>query len=378
MVLFLITLIVIVIIIERWSRKNALKGVKYSSEPSLLLAAPNEEFNLISKLTNHSRRFISYIRVETILPARTLVHEAPETTRDNEAPRANETKRTNKLTEAITSNIKSRHISSEYLKPRSTLIRNIKVSMPARGRYIFTGARLSGGDFLGLSETHERAEVHNEIVVYPPEITDASMETLMGGFIGDVSVRRFLIEDPIMISGFREYTGREPMKSISWLKSAQASEIMVKTFDYTTDPSVSIILNIELSGEHTSQEHETLVESCYSITHTACRMLEEAGVKYDFYTNAVIYGPIDMWRYVGEGLGQRHFRMILEGLGRGSYVYNESFAALMARAKDSQIGIRSAIIITPGSKMEAAALAGGQREGQMITLSAQSLLEKWV
>ena len=54
----------------------------------------------------------------------------------------------------------------------------------------------------------------------PRDWADSSADVL-SGFLGDVSVRRFIYEDPVLTTGFREYTGREPMKHISWTQSAR-------------------------------------------------------------------------------------------------------------------------------------------------------------
>ncbi len=68
---------------------------------------------------------------------------------------------------------------------------------------------------------------------------------MLGGVIGDISVNRFIFEDPMLTVGFSEYTGREPMRDISWTQSARLGRMMVKNYDHTVDLSVTILLNVQ-------------------------------------------------------------------------------------------------------------------------------------
>jgi len=355
--LFLLALIIIGFMVQRWSMKNALKGVEYHCQPSRKLAAPDEIFELVTTLTNGSWRFIPFIQMTETLPKTAVVH--------SEGVVIDRSHYTGEMG----------YVSKVYLMPRSKLVRHVPVSISVRGRYLFMWAVLRGGDFLGLSENYEsvKSSGFNEVVVYPQPAAGDYVAEVMGGFLGDLSVRRFIIEDPILTVGFKEYTGREPMKAISWSQSARAGRMMVKSFDYTTEFSVSVVLNVELSEEN---ETPSLIENCLSITHTVCQTLEDRKIKYDFFSNIVAHGSLGRWDYIGEGLGQSHFQIVLEGLGRASYAAFEPFAALMNRMLDRQTDDRSIIVITPGSEAVAKALLRGRDEGRGVVISGGQLMGK--
>ena len=80
-----------------------------------------------------------------------------------------------------------------------------------------------------------------EVVVIPPRCENSNVLRTLGGFLGDISVRRFILEDPLLTVGFREYTGREPMKSISWTQSARVGRPLVKQYDHTVDATVTVL-----------------------------------------------------------------------------------------------------------------------------------------
>ncbi|MCL2126126.1 MAG: DUF58 domain-containing protein [Oscillospiraceae bacterium] len=327
MIVVLIVLAVVAFIVERWSIVNALNGVGIDYGSSVPLAAPDEVFDMVSNLTNKSRRFVPFIKASETLPAQIKLH----------SPDA-------KISVDFKGDM--RHSYTTYLMPRSALRRVEKASISQRGRYMFNSAMLSGGDFLGLNENVKRVSPYSEIVIYPKEYDSGKIGDVLGGFLGDVSVRRFIMEDPVLTAGFREYTGREPMKAISWSQSARAGKMMVRSFDYTTEPSVTVLLNVECScGEDGERAREALIETSYSMTHTVCKILEERRVKYDFYTNATSSGAFSDWSYISEGLGKQHFYTILEGMGRASYRATEPFASAIKRVETR--GINSIIIITP-------------------------------
>ncbi|MCL2323664.1 MAG: DUF58 domain-containing protein, partial [Oscillospiraceae bacterium] len=131
----------------------------------------------------------------------------------------------------------------------------------------------------------------------------------------------------------------------SWTQSAKVNRLMVKKFDFTTDPSVSILLNVECNT--TGIVKELLIEKCYSITRTVCRIMEEKGIKYDFFTNSTTSNAISRWFYIYEGLGRKHFYTILEGLGRAHYDFTEGFDKTIDKSIYRISSKRSTIIITP-------------------------------
>ena len=170
-------------------------------------------------------------------------------------------------------------------------------------------------------------------------------ETL-GGYLGDRSVNRFIMEDPVLTLGFREYTGREPQKSISWPVSARSGRLMVKKYDYTIEQTATVLLNIECDADGRQFDAER-IEGCYSLARSVCEELEERGIQYSFVTNASAAGAVGLWNRIDDGLGQSHLLAILEGLGRAAYTRTEPFDATLSRAARRASQGRCHIVITP-------------------------------
>jgi len=328
MMAYLIVLLVLGFLLQRRSLSNALDGITHRHWTSAIVVEPDERFDIITELRNTSRRFVPFLRMQESLPGDICLPETPP-----EACKVDDSSGNLRL------------LSTTYLMPHQQLQRTVTASLPRRGRYFLRGATIYGGDFLGLSEKMETFDSYQEIVVVPREAEGCGVAETLGGFLGDRSVNRFVMEDPVLTLGFSPYTGREPMKMISWSQSARRDQLMVKRLDYTLDLSVTVLLNVETE---TRDKHSAAqIEWCFSAARTVCRILEEKGVKYRFATNATAAGAVSYWTEIDEGLGPRHFGTILEGLGRATYDCTESFNDTMVRAAGNAEAGRSHIIITP-------------------------------
>lgn len=325
MILFFVLLLLVAAVTEKWSIKHSLDGVKYDMKLTRSLIEPGERFDLVTTIKNTSRRFIPFIRVSEDVP-RVLGVNAMLMTVGFDENRAKVN-------------------STVYMMPRQRMTRRLSVTLENRGRYTFNGATLYGGDFLGFSERAKYYPHMREAVVLPKRLDSADFDQALGGFMGDVSVNRFILEDPILTLGFREYTGREPMKQISWPVTARTGRMMVSNYDHTLDITVTVVLNVD--SRIYGYAGNPLKETCYSMARGVCEMLEEKHITYAFRTNAVSVGMAGAWEFVSDGLGSVHLMSILEGLGRATYACRGSADALLDTARRRAESGRAHIIITP-------------------------------
>lgn len=326
MIYIVIFLVVVALFIKAFTLKHVLDNVTYSIKSEKSVVEPGESFSVTTTLKNGKRMPVMFIRLEELIPTKMQVEGASQ--------------------QFYAMNDKSRLVSSTYLMPYQKFTRVFNASIPDRGRYFLHGATLKGGDIFGIGETVEYVTLLEEIVVLPKAVSCGKLETVLGGFLGDFSVNRFIMEDPILTIGFRDYTGREPMKHINWAQSLKANKLMVKNFDHTTDLSATVILNIEC-GEDGREINSALMENAFSVARFVCEHLEQKNVKYSFFTNATAAGAVGHWKSVGEGLGHRHLYTILEGLGRATYDSTAPFTSILEKAAHVAERGRAHIVITP-------------------------------
>ena len=149
-------------------------------------------------------------------------------------------------TEAKTSKEQLCYIPSVFsLKGREkcTRVRNIKCT--GRGVFELGASSLYGTDLFGFSGFTLLTGVKEPLTVLPTPLNAEDFEPCSRLFFGDIIVRRFICEDPFLISGSHEYTGREPMNSIFWNGTAKAGRLMALNRDYTTSSRVLILLNFQ-------------------------------------------------------------------------------------------------------------------------------------
>ena len=329
MILFVIILIALAAAAQYLLTGDSLRDVQEEFHPEVNVAEPGEVFWLHVTLKNTGRRYLAFLRFSLFLPGEIQ----PQDTRHC-------TLSLDKKGCTIT--------YSTWLRPYGQADFRIPVRIAHRGRYVFRPLHLYGGDFLGLNEQMRSFERFREVVVAPKESEEPDMEAAMGGFVGDISVRRFIHEDPVLSAGFREYTGQEPMKKISWTQSARGRGLMVRNDDYTVEPTVSVILNVDAAD---GVRLESL-EACCRLARTVCRMLEDQRIPYDLVTNTVSAGG---WfdedaQGIRKGFGAIHFERVLELLGRATDTVSPSGRAMWTALEEDR-SVCGRILITAPSGM---------------------------
>ena len=107
---------------------------------------------------------------------------------------------------------------------------------------------------------------------------------MLTDIFGEVSVRSFLYEDPMLVMGYRDYTGREPLRSISFPMTAKRNQLTVKEFDHTREEMVDVIFDVSYKGE--IDHYFIQQEAMFSVVRTICEAFEQKGIGYRLITNA--------------------------------------------------------------------------------------------
>ncbi len=318
MIALIIVLVAISFAAQRYLSARSLTNLYYDSRPERSITEPDVPISIITELRNGKRLPEFYLCVAEYFPKEAEINDP--------------TLRMSPLDEKCVT-------KKFYLLPRQKLTARTDMVFKKRGRYLLNGAMITGGDFFGIKSPAKRFCQANELVVLPRRAASApNLVRLLGGFMGDVSVNRFVMPDPVLAVGVTEYTGREPLKDISWKHSARAGRMLVKKYDYTLEPSVTVLLNIEGAAE--------LSEECFSLTRSVCEIIERRNIKYSFMTNAQVYGVKEVFNTM-DGLGAHHLAGILESLGRASLNTRCSLAKLTDMAVKKAEQGRAHILITP-------------------------------
>lgn len=148
------------------------------------------------------------------------------------------------------------------LRGYQKLRRSWRVRCEKRGVFRIEDVTLSVSDLFGLVKPAVMLKTDEEICVLPSpselELCGLSTEA----FMGNQSVRRFILPDPFMICGAKEYTGREPMNRIHWAQSAKTGTLMVYNNEFTTERKLLVILNLQrMQADETQRLSVSVMEA---------------------------------------------------------------------------------------------------------------------
>lgn len=324
MLIAFVVFVLLLLILEWLTLQEPLKGLSYTCTTDQKVVEVAMPFWLETRLDNHRNLPIPFVRLQENLPTG-LVLEGRRPLVIEDAGQSLS--------------------GSAYLMPRQRLIRRIRAHFTARGRYVFRGATLFRGDLFGLRETGQSHHQLHEVVVLPPYSQDKLALDKLGSYLGDRSVVRFIMEDPMLVASFREYTGQEAQKAISWPQSLRMNQLMVKKMDHTQTLSATLLLNVQTPPGLSDRGQR--LEACFSLARSVASALQDQEMGFAFITNATSAGGRHLSLRLEQGQGKSHLARLAEGLGRATYDCQFSLKSLLTqsrlRARQNQIQI----LITP-------------------------------
>ena len=125
-----------------------------------------------------------------------------------------------------------------------------RVRCEKRGIMMINNATITVSDLFGLSKKAKMFTVLDSVRVLPAPADMEAGELSGDLFIGNVRVRRFVLPDPFVISGAREYTGRESMNRLHWPQTAQSGRLMAYDNEFTTERRVVTVMNMQRSEKY--------------------------------------------------------------------------------------------------------------------------------
>ena len=165
--------------------------------------------------------------------------------------------------------------------------RTWNVNCTKRGEFEIKKAHMVSSDLFGQAKISKGVEVSYTVLVLPNTVDLEEMFILPRYLQGDTITKRQIAEDPFYISGVREYTDRDPMNSIHWAATAKEQKLMVRNYEYTSQQSLTILLNIKSQEiEYGEIVHPDLVEGSIRVCASLLSLATEEGIPVNLYANA--------------------------------------------------------------------------------------------
>jgi uncharacterized protein (DUF58 family) len=116
-----------------------------------------------------------------------------------------------------------------------------------RGVYTYDLATVTGGDLFGVSHVGRDYKCDARLIVYPAATAPENLPQEALNWQGEASVQRWIMPDPVLITGIREYRYGDNQRDVHWGATAKTGTMQVKTRDYTVCPQLMIVFNAQIS-----------------------------------------------------------------------------------------------------------------------------------
>lgn len=207
--------------------------------------------------------------------------------------------------------------SSFFLKGYQKVTRRWKLKCLKRGVYTIKSVTLISGDLIGRNTVSTPVEIDAVITVYPALIRLENFFIPVRQLQGDTIVRRWILEDPFIVSGAREYTPRDPMNRVHWNATARQGSLMVRKNDYTAQTGITVLLNIQsMETEYFDAVHKDWIEMGIKAAATIFDTALREGTPVRLVTNgSTVDGGKEMI-FTSEASGREHVLQLMHLLAK--------------------------------------------------------------
>lgn len=216
-----------------------------------------------------------------------------------------------------------------------------------RGFYQFENIDLSTGDIFGFGEVSRNLQSPTEITVYPSLLSIDDIPLPTNSWLGDVVVRRWVIEDPFLTAGVRDYTAGDPLNAINWKATARTNQLQVTKNDFSADHYLMIYMNFNQTGDiwHPIIDKD-LIEEAISYVATIAEFSISKGIRTGFGCNAYIGQKTSETIRIEPEHSKRQLTYIFETLAKVEVNANKSINSFLKEDIDLKIAGKDILIIT--------------------------------
>lgn len=210
------------------------------------------------------------------------------------------------------------HKSLFSLLPFMKITRRHNMTCSKRGCYDLKTVTLTGGDLFGTNDFSKTFQLEARILVFPRPVSIGEVPIDSHSWQGDVTVKRWIVDDPFMITGTREYSPGDPLNRINWNATARTNVMQVHSRDFTANPRIMILMNIDITeGMWHSITRPDLIEMGISWAAAIAQYSIGRGIETGFGSNAqmVDTGELDPVREEPKS-SKEHLRTLFEVMAK--------------------------------------------------------------
>lgn len=239
------------------------------------------------------------------------------------------------------------HRSFFSLMPFTRVTRKHTVICRKRGLYNLRSAVLSCNDAFNIVQTYKELSLSASIIVYPKILPIEHLDLPCHSWMGDTVVRRWIIDDPFMISGIRDYRYGDSMSRINWKSTAKTGSIKVYNTDYTSNMKVIILLNIQASEDSWNDETDTdLMEKAIAYCASIANYMISKSIETGFCCNCHLSEDDKTPVLIPPSTGLHHMNLLLEAMAVMHLKRSKRFHAFLDSLPDNFVKDTDFLIVS--------------------------------
>lgn len=324
---FIVAAVAILSVQSRVFQRFVLRRIKYERRFTSKTCYSGDQVELLEEMANAKWLPVPWLRVESQLSTHLHFQQL-----DNFSVSSGQ--------------LYQNHKSFFSLAPYTKITRTHRITCAKRGWYKLQTVTLTGGDLLGLSKASEQIALHGELLVYPKPAEVPIHELPYHSWQGDQSVKRWIINDPFVIAGVRDYQAGDTFKQINWKATAKTGNLQVHQFDFTADRRLMIYLNVDdAEGMWRSVTDLALIERGIEWAAGAAEAVIQQGMEVGFAANMPTAGMKESVHIEPRG-GHEHLIGLFEEMAKLEIERTELFHHLLEREAQSGYSERDILMIT--------------------------------
>lgn len=239
------------------------------------------------------------------------------------------------------------HRSLFSLMPYTRIVRRHQVVCAKRGWYKLETVSASIGDLVGIQAATKSQRIELELLVYPRLVSPEDIPLPSSRWQGDVTVKRWIMPDPFLVSGVREYRYGDTMNSIHWKATARSQRLQVYNREFTADPRLLIVVNSQITPTMWDAVSDPeLVEKGLSYAATLAEYAVSQGVPVGFGYNGTLQGQSGVPVFVPPAGGYPHLEHIFETMAKAAISCSRSCADYLDEGIEQEGSALDIVLLT--------------------------------
>jgi len=215
---------------------------------------------------------------------------------------------------------KSKYIHKDlYILPFQRVKISYEIQFPTRGHYeLIDEINIISTNLFNTKDYYSEIMCNSSVTVFPlvKEFKDSLIPA--NNINGEFFVERWIMEDPIMIKGIRDYISSDSLKTINWKATAKYDKLKVKEYDYTSEKKVMIFFDLGIPNNEFIEEKNPEIERAIELTASISTSIISDGIPVGITTNGTCRGYFDkIW--LSPSANKSQSVKILDILGRIIY-----------------------------------------------------------